>query len=245
MQVQNIHSSIVKSFTNSEWLCSDANGSRPDFLEPLLQRCSTFGLLLDNVAPALTNEPTAKLYTSLNVLTCTASRLGSGENLSSPECSLNLLRSKNKHYDYYKDSNVEEVKQCVPLLEGISNRISELLKEWPEHPTLVSLRVILQRIDSFPVTSAVSRFLTGLELLLVKMHEWEENAHSDVSLTEHILALTQQIISWRKLELACWKDCLRTTQTRLRSRTSKWWFHLYALFDDYVTKTKSPGNDDT
>ncbi|XP_011501205.1 PREDICTED: midasin-like [Ceratosolen solmsi marchali] len=242
-EVQNIHSSIVKTFADSEWLCKSEDGMRPDFIEPFLQRCGTFGLLLFNVLPALTNTPTANLYTSLNVLSCTASRLGLGEMLS-PGGSLNVVRSNDKHYDYYKDSNIEEVKQCVPLLKSISGKILELLEQWPEHPTLISLRIILERIDSFPVTSAVSRFLTGLELLLVKMHEWEENAHSDVTLTEFILALTQQIIAWRKLELACWKDCLATTQLRLRSRTSKWWFYLYALFDSYVAKSEDNADND-
>ncbi|OXU25001.1 hypothetical protein TSAR_006385 [Trichomalopsis sarcophagae] len=240
-EVQNIHSSIIKSFTSSEWLLKNANESRPDFIEPLLQRYNTFGLLLDRVAPALNHKLTSELYTSLNVLTQLVARLGQGETLN-PESCIKTAKKSSKLYDYYKDSNVEEVKQCVPLLERISNKITELLNEWPEHPTLVSIRIILHRIYSFPVTSAVSRFLTGLEMLLVKMHEWEENAHSGVSLTEFILSLTQQIISWRKLELACWKDCLITAQLRLRSQTSKWWFFLYDLFESYVSKNPSSEN---
>ena len=242
MQVQNIHSNIIKSFTTSEWLCKNAIEDRADFIEPLLQRYNTFGLLLNNVAPALDNELTGKVYTSLNVLTQLVFRLGQGEKLN-PESCINAVKKDNKVYDYYRDSNVEEVRQCTPLIETVSNKVSELLKEWPEHPTLASIKIILQRIYSFPVTSAVSRFLTGLELLLVKMHEWEENAHSGVSLSEYILAVTQQIITWRKLELACWKDCLTTAHLKLRSHASKWWFFLYDLFDTFIVKDKSIGNE--
>lgn len=64
------------------------------------------------------------------------------------------------------------------------------------------------------MTSPVSRFLTGLEILLSKCHEWEENAHSGVSLSEFTQNLTLQIISWRKLELAGWKDCLNNAFER-------------------------------
>lgn len=190
---------------------------------------------MDNVAPALGNELTPKLLPSLNVLSSLVARLGQGDSLSPSGAGTKL-------YDYYRHSNVEEVKQCAPLLETIAKRISELLAEWPEHPTLLSIRLILRRIESFPVTSAVSRFLTGLELLLVKMHEWEENAHTGVTLQELTLALTQQIISWRKLELDCWKQCLTSAHTRLREHVSKWWFFLYALFESYVTKIKLAGD---
>jgi midasin len=68
--------------------------------------------------------------------------------------------------------------------------------------------VIVERILNFPLTSPVSRFLAGLELLLDKMHEWEENAHSGVSLAALWKSVTDQIGNWRKLELQCWKDSL-------------------------------------
>lgn len=239
-EVQNIHSNIVKTFTTSEWLQKISNDIQPDFIEPLLQRYNTFGLLMENVVPTLSNELTGKLYTSLNVLTQLTTRFSQGETLNPQSCIKNA-KKESKLYDYYRDSNVEEVKQCLPLLDTINGRVSELLREWPEHPTLMSIQIILQRLYSFSMTSAVSRFLTGLEMLLVKMHEWEENAHSGVSMQELTLSLTQQIISWRKLELACWKDCLTTAHSRLRSHASKWWFFLYSLFDSYVERNQAPG----
>jgi midasin (ATPase involved in ribosome maturation) len=74
--------------------------------------------------------------------------------------------------------------------------------------------VIIDRILNFPLTSPVSRFLTGFEILLDKMHEWEENACSGVSLAAHWKSVTDQIGSWRKLELQCWKDCLYNVASR-------------------------------
>lgn len=74
--------------------------------------------------------------------------------------------------------------------------------------------MIIQRILGFEATSPVSRFLTGLELLLTKLKEWEENAHAGVSLCTHSTAITHQIIAWRKLELTCWKSCLNSSAQR-------------------------------
>lgn len=71
--------------------------------------------------------------------------------------------------------------------------------------------MIIERIYGFDITSPVSRFLTGFEILLTKCHDWEENAHSGVSLQEHMQGLTQQIITWRKLELNMWKNSLNNT----------------------------------
>ncbi|XP_014214403.1 midasin [Copidosoma floridanum] len=237
-EVQTIHSSIVKSFTSSEWLSKAASATRPDFIEPLLQRYNAFGLLLDNFAPVLGSELAVQLHPSLNVFTQLVLCLGKGEALN-PESWLSTNKKTSKPYDYYRDSNVEQVRQCAPLLDQISNRVSELLNEWPEHPALTSISIILHRINSFPVTSALSRFLTGLELLLVKMREWEETAHSGVSLQELSLSLTHQIIAWRQLELACWKDCLTTAKIRLAAQASKWWFFLYDLFESFVVKQDS------
>lgn len=45
------------------------------------------------------------------------------------------LASK-KNTDFYKDSNVEEIKSAYHILEEFRCRVLELLKEWPEQPTL-------------------------------------------------------------------------------------------------------------
>lgn len=68
--------------------------------------------------------------------------------------------------------------------------------------------MIINRIYSFDITSPLSRFLTGFEVLLTKCHEWEQNAHSGVSLSQYTHNLIQQIIAWRKMEMSMWKDSL-------------------------------------
>lgn len=70
---------------------------------------------------------------------------------------------------------------------------------------------IIDRVLAFPVSSPVSRFLTGLEILLAKLQEWEENAHKGVSLADHSQAVTRVIVTWRRLELNVWKEFLANT----------------------------------
>ncbi|KYN19484.1 Midasin [Trachymyrmex cornetzi] len=238
-EIQQIHSNIVTSFIATKWICnSSALTSSTNYIGSLIQRYNTVYEMLDNILPSLSEGLAVKLYNSLNFLVTLGLQ-------ASQEKSADRILQENtwsegrmRAYDFYKDCNVEEVKQCLPLCENILNHVDNLLKEWPEHPTLRSIRCIIERIYTFSVTSPVSRFLTGLELLLVKMHQWEENAHSGVSMTDHVLKLTQQIIYWRKLELSCWKGCLDATYENLRSDTSKWWFFLYALIESYVTRSE-------
>ncbi|KAK2585693.1 hypothetical protein KPH14_010307 [Odynerus spinipes] len=234
-EVQQIHSTIVTSFINCKWIYRESNSVETNYIKPLLQRYEIVNVLLKNTKCNLSEEFTPKLYNSLHMLV--SQSLQTTQDESTQQIMHSMIKVHKKSYDFYKDSNIQEAKQCLPLCECILNRINDLLKQWSEHPTLRSIKSIIERIYSFPVTSPVARFLTGLELLLVKLHQWEENAHSGVSLSNEILSLTQQIISWRKLELTCWKNCLDTAFENLRSQTSKWWFYLYALIESYVLKS--------
>lgn len=74
--------------------------------------------------------------------------------------------------------------------------------------------LVVNRVLDFPSHSPVSRFLVGLELLLTKLKEWEENAHAGVTLGPHSTAVTRLILDWRRLELTQWKGCLDSARVR-------------------------------
>lgn len=233
-EITRLYSNILISCTTSDWLKLSSQCKTPDYINPLLMRYKTAGLLLDNVTVPLSQTISCQLYPSLNYLT----------EVSLSICQGKKLLNQQKSFDFYKDSNISEVTLCLSLLRNIFDKISLLLNQWPEHPTLRDIHTVVQRILGFPVTSSISRFLTGLELLLVKMKEWEENAHKGVSLFDHMSILTQQIISWRKLELSSWKDCLNTTFQRLQSQSAKWSFWLYILLESYINKTHNQDETD-
>lgn len=49
---------------------------------------------------------------------------------------LSPTRIQNKKRDFYRDPDVEEIKSCYHILEELKLRVNELLKEWPDQPTL-------------------------------------------------------------------------------------------------------------
>lgn len=79
----------------------------------------------------------------------------------------------------------------------------------------LQITVVIKRVLSFSSQSPVSRFLVGLELLLTRLREWEENAHVGVTLGPHMAAVTRLVLDWRRLELTQWRGCLESTRLRL------------------------------
>jgi len=73
---------------------------------------------------------------------------------------------------------------------------------------------VVERIMNFDWSSPTCRFLIGLELLLTKLHEWEEVAHRGISVHELSLTVTHCIHEYRSLELSTWKNCLKTSQKK-------------------------------
>ncbi|XP_072178223.1 midasin-like [Diadema setosum] len=142
-------------------------------------------------------------------------------------------------YNIYHDPNIPEVVQCKSVLDEFTVRIDELLAEWPDHPTLKQLSMLIQRIKSFSVNSPLMQFVTGLELLLARSQEWEANASRAVSLQTHLERITQTIIRWRKLELNCWAAMLDNVVYRQSEGSLKWWFYVYRLVQSYGHSTQS------
>lgn len=233
--VQKLYSSILRSCTASEWIKPPPQVENLDYIEPLVMRYNTVGLLLENASTSLSPKLSRDLYPSLNLLTEITRCVSQGEEIGA--------KPKNP-FDFYKDSNVSEVSSCLQLLRNIFDRVNFFLREWPDHPTLKFIHVVIQRILHFPITSSLSRFLIGLELLLTKMKEWEENAHKGVSLFDHMNLLTQQIVSWRRLELFFWKECLNVASQRFKSQSAKWCFWLYILLESYINKSFIQGEGD-
>jgi len=48
-----------------------------------------------------------------------------------------------KQFDIYHDANVSEAVLCRPVLNGLVQKVSELLLAFPNHPTLMQVCIIL------------------------------------------------------------------------------------------------------
>ncbi|XP_053995785.1 midasin isoform X2 [Hylaeus anthracinus] len=236
-KIQEIHWNILKNSERGQW--------NPSALESLKNRSGKFGNSLENsdvYHEANFVEPLARRFEILGFFTETLP-----ENLSSRlVCSLTVLiaqksnfenkAGKRNVYDFYRDPNIVEVEECQPLIERLSEKIDGFLMEWSENPILNSIKLIIQRLLSFPIDSSLLRFLVGIELLLTKIQQWEENARYDVSLAEFIEFFGKKILHWRKLEISRWKDSLEILEDDLKTEASRWWFFLFDLVDQYLVQ---------
>jgi len=228
-QLCQLHTALVLRYTHSPWMRA-LKGGTVDFITPWLERSSAAARLLNIHCRAMDDSTDEELSASFAL--AAAAVLDAQRPTESQRI---ICRSKSGEYDFYHDACVDEVQQCAVVLKQVEERVAELRAEWPEHPTLKTILVVAERIKAFPLSSPVSRFLTGLEILLGKLQEWEENAHKGVSLAVYSKAVTELIFQWRRLELTCWKGCLDAAARRIQNSASRWWFHLYSLVDGYVS----------
>uniref|UniRef100_A0A3B3CZB6 Midasin n=1 Tax=Oryzias melastigma TaxID=30732 RepID=A0A3B3CZB6_ORYME len=141
-------------------------------------------------------------------------------------------------YDFYQQPNMSEARLCLPVLEQLSQAVRQRLEDWPEHPALVQLTVVMDRILAFSLDSPLAKFLNGLEILLSKAQDWENNASRAVSLRKEVEAVTQLIIQWRKLEL-CWSNSLDNAMIRHSQKSSRHWFSIYQLVERYLEEQRT------
>ncbi|XP_071334594.1 midasin isoform X2 [Trachinotus anak] len=145
-------------------------------------------------------------------------------------------------YDFYHQPNMSEASLCLPVLEQLSVAVKQRLDDWPEHPALVQLTVVVERIMAFTLSSPLAKFLNGLEILLSKAQDWENNASRSVSLRKELEPVTQLIIQWRKLELNCWSSSLDNAMKRCTEKSTKHWFSIYQLVERYLEEQRLEAN---
>ncbi|XP_016427493.1 midasin-like [Sinocyclocheilus rhinocerous] len=138
-----------------------------------------------------------------------------------------LILQSDGPYDFYRDANMSQARICLPALEQLSKAVRQRLSDWPEHPALVQITMVIERILAFSLSSPLAKFLNGLEILLSKAQDWENNASRAVSLRNELEAITQLIIQWRKLELNCWSSSLDNAQKRHAENSTKHWLSIY------------------
>ncbi|XP_019393298.1 PREDICTED: midasin isoform X2 [Crocodylus porosus] len=156
-----------------------------------------------------------------------------------------LVLHQDGPYDFYQYPNIQQVRQCQPVLDNFAKEVNKLLQEWPEHPALVQLIVVLDRIRSFPLSSPLSKFLNGLEILLAKSQDWENNASRALSLRKHLDLVTQLIIQWRKLELNCWSVSLDNVMKRHSEKSTRHWFSIYQMIEKYMQEQIQVNTEET
>ncbi|KAF4092103.1 hypothetical protein AMELA_G00017110 [Ameiurus melas] len=155
-----------------------------------------------------------------------------------------LILQSDGPYDFYREPNMCQARLCLPAVEQLSRAVRRRLDDWPDHPALVQITVVIERILAFSLSSPLAKFLNGLEILLGKSQDWENNASRAVSLRSELEPITQLIIQWRKLELNCWSSSLDNALRRHAENSNKHWFSIYQLIERYLQEKRTDDKPD-
>ena len=149
-----------------------------------------------------------------------------------------------KSFNIYYDSSIQETSKCLRILQKLEHKIAyELLNEFPNHPTLTKLLKIIDRIFQLPIDSPLIKFVTGLEVLLQTAQDWQMIAHKGITLSNFLDEITQLIISWRKIELKFWSNCLDSVTRKYHEKQiMKWWFYLFINVNSLLNLSQTEQN---
>ncbi|CAH6790218.1 midasin [Phodopus roborovskii] len=237
--VMQIHQQLCLSFARSLWYQQTVPPHEAKHYLSLFLSCYQTGAsLVTHCYPLMGAELNDQLLGS-HLLACSLSY-----NTLCGESASDLMMKPDGPYDFYQHPNVAEARQCQPVLQGLSEAVNQLLEDWPEHPVLQQLLVVMDRIRGFPLSSPISKLLNGLEILLAKAQDWEENASQALSLRKHLDLVSQMIIRWRKLELNCWSMSLDNTMRRHTEKSTKHWFSIYQMLEKHMQERTEEQEDD-
>ncbi|XP_078398522.1 midasin [Cetorhinus maximus] len=225
----NIHQQMCMGFVQTAWYRHTAPAHQcGDYLSAFVSSYHTAALLNTQFYSLIDASLSGQLHGGQLLISALIQNSVGGEETSE------LILPQEDTYDFYQHPNIQEAKKCQPVLRNFTQKVKELLLDWPDHPALLQLLVVMDRIRSFPVSCALAKFLNGMEILLNKSQDWEENASRSVSLRQHLDAVSQLIIQWRKLELNCWSNGLNIVMKRHLEKSTKHWFSIYQLIEKYL-----------
>lgn len=123
---------LMKTFTKSNYynpkLMSELDIQKLNFITPYKIRTSVFYQLFNKYKTCLNNGLDSTYYTGLNFL------IGLCQEQYDD---LELRQKKSQsNYNFYKDSNITEIIQCVDVLKKIEKRVHKELEQWPDHAVL-------------------------------------------------------------------------------------------------------------
>uniref|UniRef100_A0A5K3FIW9 VWFA domain-containing protein n=1 Tax=Mesocestoides corti TaxID=53468 RepID=A0A5K3FIW9_MESCO len=125
---------------------------------------------------------------------------------------------------------VAEARKAHQMMNAVRTRVLEVLDDWPEHPALLKILTVINRMGGFAMSDCLMKYITAFEMLLAEMQEWEKNAARHVSLVEPFKSVCALLVDWRKLELKCWMASLDAATQASADGCAPLWFHLYGVF---------------
>uniref|UniRef100_A0A8B9G7C9 Midasin n=1 Tax=Amazona collaria TaxID=241587 RepID=A0A8B9G7C9_9PSIT len=140
------------------------------------------------------------------------------------ELTSDLVLQQDGPYDFYQHPNIQQVRQCQPVLDSFAKEVNRLLQEWPEHPVLVQVerpqQVFWERWNIIELHLCELSFGFFFQ-------DWEENASRALSLRKHLDLVTQLIIH-------CWSVSLDNIMKQHVEKSTKHWFSIYQMIEKYI-----------
>lgn len=116
----------------------------------------------------------------------------------------------NETYNFYHDPLPIEARLVYDPLLKLLIRINEIIEEY-ETPILNDAMFLANYMlaTMSPKTTPLMKILTGLELLLSKLEEWEVYAARNINSCQDQMTLIKQlIIRYRKIQILSWRNLL-------------------------------------
>ena len=129
------------------------------------------------------------------------------------------------NYDFYADSNINEVLRFREIVKKIQTFASKVENKRGEDSDISAIVESCQQTLTASMESSLSILLRKSEQLYFVLEE-KQKSHLK-GLEEFTLDLANIIFSWRKLEAASWKVVLQSEEAKLGLRAKAWWFLLY------------------
>ncbi|KAI3637359.1 hypothetical protein MIR68_004008 [Amoeboaphelidium protococcarum] len=128
----------------------------------------------------------------------------------------------------------------INKLQKLIDRCQELITLWPENPILVQILKIADRIQGFDSAQSLAKIVGGLELLLVKLQEWQDYASKELSLQSFLDDISQYVLQYRREQISKWLDALQLNERQwVEADFDKWHhlaFNLLSPFDDSLSE---------
>jgi midasin len=146
----------------------------------------------------------------------------------------------------YHDSNCEQVLVCKDLLIELKTRIYVLINmdEFENNPLLVELLKLIEKLESFNLNDPLMKYLTGIEILLMKSENWKQFAPKIYGMEDELKKLSTLVVEWRKLELKYWLDSIDNELVKIKDKTSFIWFqNVYSVCNEFLNSDTSEINE--
>lgn len=114
-------------------------------------------------------------------------------------------------YNFYHDPLPQEARLVYEPLSKLIQRIEKILSEYDTPILQDAIFLANYMLTSFsPKTAPLMKLLTGLELLLNKLEEWEVYASRSLNSCDPEMTLLKQlIIRYRKIQILSWRNLLQ------------------------------------